>query len=229
MTLRIEARLRRLVPGLLLPLVLMGCASMQPERSIGRELDDANASLSIKSAMLRSEGFALEGVDVEVTEGVALLTGTVPREDDRQMAECLSWSSVAVRAVANELTVGEASGLRDRTRDAWITQRVRGLLLTDRSVRSVNFNVETYHGRVYLLGVARTRGELERASSHAALVDGVDEVISFVRVAGAPSNLPSRGERRAAACAGEPTPALDPDDLAPNSGPQLLGGPEMNP
>jgi osmotically-inducible protein OsmY len=223
---RPQARAHRIVVALIVPLALMACSTIQEERSIGRELDDANASLSIKSSMLRSEGFALEGVDVEVTEGVALLTGTVPREDDRQMAECLSWSSVAVRAVANELTVGPASGFRDRTRDAWITQRVRGLLLSDRSVRSVNFNVETYDGKVYLLGVARTRGELERASAHASLVEGVGEVISFVRVTGMPSNLPSRGERRAAACAGEPTPALDPDDLAPTSEPRLLGGSE---
>ena len=112
--------------------LLAACSTIQPERSSGRELDDANASLSIKSAMLRSEAFALEGVDVEVTEGIALLTGTVPREDDKQMAECLTWSSVAVRAVANEIQVGEAAGFRDRTRDAWITQRVRARLLSDR-------------------------------------------------------------------------------------------------
>ena len=48
--------------------LVAACSTIQPERSIGRELDDANASLSIKSAMLRTEGFALEGVDVEVTE-----------------------------------------------------------------------------------------------------------------------------------------------------------------
>lgn len=211
---------------LLVPLLMTACASVQEERSIGRELDDANASLAIKSAMLRSEGFALQGVDVEVTEGIALLTGTVPREDDRLMAECLTWSSVAVRAVANEVTVGASSGLRDRTRDAWITQRVRGRLLTDRSVRSVNFNVETYAGKVYLLGLARTRGELERASAHAALVEGVSEVVSYVRIVGTPSSLPSRGERRAAACGGESLPSLEPTSNAPNSEPQLIGGPE---
>ena len=216
--------LRALLPACLV--FLSACASVQDERSIGRELDDANASLAIKSAMLRSEGFALEGVDVEVTEGIALLTGTVPREDDSLMAECLTWSSVAVRAVANELTVGPSGGFRDRTRDAWITQRVRGRLLADRSVRSVNFNVEVYAGKVYLLGVARTRGELERASGHAALVEGVVEVVSFVRISGVPSDLPSRGERRAAACGGEALPALEQGAENPNSEPQLMGGPE---
>ena len=217
--------------SLILPLFcalacLSACAAIQPERSIGRELDDTNASLSIKSAMLRAEGFALDGVDVEVTEGIALLTGGVPREDDRMMAECLAWSSVAVRSVANEIEVGATSGFRDRSRDAWITQRVRGRLLSDRSVRSVNFNVETYAGKVYLLGVARSRGELERVSAHAALVGGVVEVISYARIAGVPSEMPSRGERRAQACAGESLPGLESDGSLPNSTPQLLGAPE---
>ncbi|WP_417469202.1 BON domain-containing protein [Maricaulis sp.] len=224
MTARLKASL--LLPLLCLSAILAGCSAIQPERSIGRELDDTNASLSIKAAMLRSEGFALDGVDVEVTEGIALLTGTVPREDDRMMAECLAWSSVAVRSVANEIGVGPSNGLRDRSRDAWITQRVRAQLLSDRDVRSVNFNVETYAGRVYLLGVARSRGELERASAHAALVGGVVEVISYVRVAGVPSDLPSRGERRAEACAGESMPGLDSGGNLPNSTPQLLGAPE---
>ena len=122
----------------------------------------------------------------------------------------------------------EAAGFRDRTRDAWITQRVRARLLSDRNIRSVNFNVEAYGNTVYLLGLARSQAELERASSHAALVDGVTDVISFVQVAGVPTSLPARGERRAAACAGEPNPGLDPDAIAPNSEPELLGGPESN-
>ncbi|WP_417488961.1 BON domain-containing protein [Maricaulis sp.] len=218
-------KLSLLLPCLCVLASLAACSAIQPERSIGRELDDTNASLSIKSAMLRSEGFALNGVDVEVTEGIALLTGSVPRQDDRMMAECLAWSSVAVRTVANEIEVGTSTGLRDRSRDAWITQRVRGHLLSDRNVRSVNFNVETYAGTVYLLGVARSRGELERVSAHAALVGGVVEVVSYVRVAGVPSELPSRGERRAEACAGESMPGLDSEGNPPNSTPQLLGAP----
>lgn len=213
---------------LALPLALAACSTVLPERSIGREIDDTNASASIKLAMLRSEGFALDGVDVEVTEGIALLTGHVPREDDRLMAECLAWSSVAVRNVANELQVGPPSGIRDAARDGGITARVNARLVGDRNVRSINFNVETYDGRVYLLGLARNRGELERATRHASLVGGVSEVIAYVRVAGQPLDLPARGERRAEVCAGQLVPGLEPAEQDPNSGPQLLGGPEVS-
>ncbi|WP_421784633.1 BON domain-containing protein [Hyphobacterium sp.] len=195
--------------SVLLALALAGCAAVQPERSIGRDLDDTNASLSIKAAMTRAEGYALDGVDVEVTDGVALLTGTVPRDEDRRQAECLAWSALAVRAVENEVAVSNAISLRDGARDAWITQQIRGRLLRDRSVRSVNFNVEAENGRVFLLGIARTRGELERAAQHASLVDGVTEVVTLVRVVGEERAPVARGARQAAACGGEAIPSGD--------------------
>ena len=198
----------RLIP-VFLTLTLAACAAVQPERSIGRDIDDTNASLSIKAAMTRAEGYALDGVDVEVTDGLALLTGTAPREEDSRQAECLAWSALAVRAVENEITVANASTLRDGARDSWITQQVRGRLLRDRSVRSVNYNVEAENGRVFLLGVARTRGELERAAQHASLVDGVTDVITFVRVVGEENTSIPRGQRQAAACSGEATPASE--------------------
>ena len=198
---------RRLLFLLLILPAAAACSTIQQERSIGRELDDANASISIKSAMMRVEGYAMEGVDVEVTEGVALLTGTAPREEDRRMAECIAWRSVAVRSVANEINVAPSPGLRDRSRDALISQSVRGRLLRDREIRSVNYNVETYAGTVYLLGVARSRAELDRSTAHASLVDGVDRVVSYVRVANEPSDLPMRGAEREAACAEFNAPA----------------------
>jgi osmotically-inducible protein OsmY len=201
-------------------LVLSGCAAVQPERSFGRGLDDTSASLSIKSAMLRAEGYVLQGIDVEVTEGIALLTGTAPREDDRLMAECLAWSALAVRAVQNEVSVSASPEFQDRSRDAWISQRVSSRLLRDVSVRSVNYNVETHAGTVYLLGVARTRGELERAAAQAALVDGVVEVITYVRVVGETRETIARGERQASACGGDAVPAMERGD-------ELLGAPDM--
>ncbi|MCW5724546.1 MAG: BON domain-containing protein [Maricaulaceae bacterium] len=205
----------RLAAAAALALTLSACAAVQQERSVGRSIDDANANIAIRAAMMRAEDHDLTGVRVDVSQGVALLAGTTPREEDRLMAECLAWSSVAVRTVQNEITVDGPPTFGDRSRDVWITQRVRGRLLRDRSVRLINFNVETFNGVVYLMGVARTRGELERAASHAGLVDGVERVVTYVRVLGEDEEPISRGERRAQICGAEPVaPPLDmPQDL----------------
>ena len=191
--------------GLSLGLALSACASVEPGRSVGRELDDQNASLSIKSAMLRAEDHRLIGVDVEVTEGVALLTGQVEDASARIYAECLAWSAPSVRQVANEIGIGdEIDSTSNRTRDAWMSQKVRARLLADRDVRSVNYNVETRNGTVYLLGYARTSAERDRAQAQALSVDGVDDVIVYVRTGDENTAEPLRGARRAQMCTSSP-------------------------
>ena len=181
-------------------MLLCACAVTQPGRSIGREIDDQSASLAIKSAMLRAEGYALGGIDVEVTEGVALLSGTAPREEDATYAECLAWSAQSVRTVANEIDVGGGRGVAGSARDGWITQQIRARLLSDRAVRSTNFNVETRAGVVHLLGFARTADERDRAAAHASLVEGVERVLVYVHVQGDSPELEPRGARRAELC-----------------------------
>jgi osmotically-inducible protein OsmY len=48
-------------------------------------------------------------------------------------------------------------------------------------VRAINVNIETYHGSVYLMGLARTDAELRRAAEIASYVPGVQRVVSFMR------------------------------------------------
>lgn len=74
--------------------------------------------------MLWFEGFVLEGVDVEVIEGIVLLMGMVLCEDDKQMVECLIWFFVVVCVVVNEIQVGEVVGFCDCMCDVWIIQCV---------------------------------------------------------------------------------------------------------
>jgi osmotically-inducible protein OsmY len=183
-----------------LSLALTSCAAFQPGRSVGRQVDDFNASLSLKSSMLRAEGYALNGVDVEITEGVALLTGHAPRAEDRVYAECLAWSVQSVRSVSNQIEVGGRRGFANATRDGWITQQIRSRLASDSNIRSLNFNIETHSGVVYLLGFARDSAESERAAAHAALVDGVERVVVLTRSPDEALELPARGAQQAEAC-----------------------------
>jgi len=181
-------------------LILSGCAAFEPGRSVGRQIDDFNAVTSLKSSMLRSEGYVLGGVDVELTEGVALLSGTVPRDEDRLYAECLAWSAQGVRSVSNQINVGHGRGFNQASRDAWMTQQIRARLASDRTIRSVNYNIETHQGVVYLLGFARNSDERDRAAAHIALIDGVERVVVLVRAPEDELDLPDRGRRQAETC-----------------------------
>lgn len=183
-------------------LAVSGCAAVQPERSFGRDLDDQTASIAIKNDMLRATDFWLGGVDVEVTDGLALLAGTVPRERDRRFAECLAWNPSGVRDVANELEIAESESARDYMTNGWISQRIDAGLLADRTVRSSNINVEVHDGVAHLLGVARTEAERERAADIAAGVRGVERVVVHLRLVDETPDFSGRAAARDRACEG---------------------------
>lgn len=173
-------------------LVLAGCApavigggavvatSVAQERSTMDALNDNAIELSIANALLDHSRRLYGDVAVKVTEGRVVLAGTVPTREDKVTATRIAWETEGVTAVADELTVGEGGGAKGYLRDARISNTLRLKLLTDTKVSSVNYNVETVDGVVYLTGLARSKKELERAAWHARRVDGVKRVVSHV-------------------------------------------------
>lgn len=159
----------------------VGIAAGQ-ERTIGRAIDDATASQEVKLKLLNREGMDMRAVDVEVAEGLVLLSGRVATPEERVEAERIAWDVDRVSAVSNEIVVSGPDGLRRNLQDEWITARVRGRLVGDRTVQSINYNIETHNGVVFLMGVAQGREELDIATRLASTVPGVTRVVSYVRL-----------------------------------------------
>ncbi len=157
----------------------VGLAAVQ-ERTMGEAVDDATASNEIKAKLLSEGGYG--EVDVEVANGLALLSGRVASPEMRVRAEDIAWSSSRVVDVANEIVIEEPGGFFANASDELITARVRSSLIAARDVKSLNFNIETYDGVVYLMGIARSQSELEEAAERASVVRGVQRVVSYVRV-----------------------------------------------
>ena len=57
-------------------------------------------------------------------------------------------------------------------------------MLRDRDISDVNYTVETVNGIVYLMGIARSRPALDKVTTHARNIAGVQKVISHVRLSG---------------------------------------------
>ncbi|MEL7129983.1 MAG: BON domain-containing protein [Pseudomonadota bacterium] len=160
---------------------LSGCA-LVTSQTLGESLDDATNSGEIKSKLLARGGYG--EVDVEIVDGLVLLSGRVISPELRVKAEEIAWSSSRTRNVANEIQIEPPGGFRANVSDTWISTKVRSALTTARAVRGINYNIETYNGIVYLMGTARTQAELEAAATKASRVRGVREVVSYVKVRG---------------------------------------------
>jgi len=159
----------------------VGINSIQ-EKTLGEAVDDATTSSEIKAKLLNESGARFGEVDVEVANGLVLLSGRVNAPEDRTYAEGIAWSASRTQDVANEIRIEPPGGFFANVSDEIITGRVRARLLGSSKVKSVNINVETYSGVVYLMGIARSAEELRSAAEEASVVGGVKQVVSYIRV-----------------------------------------------
>lgn len=169
---------------------ISGCAvttaGVKPgdERNFVRSVRDVTAGRAIKARMKRAEGFKLGGVNVDVAEGIVLLAGNVQRPEDKIEAERIAWSAPNIVKVGNEILLKEKQSVIRNTKDGILQQAVRTRLTADSHVKGRNISLEVHDGIVYLLGVARTPQELERAAHIASTTKGTREVVSYVKVVG---------------------------------------------
>ncbi|MBI3517002.1 MAG: BON domain-containing protein [Proteobacteria bacterium] len=200
-------------------LALTGAASAgiaaSEERGLGGALADTRIRTDINSKWLNASMDMLQKLELTVQEGRVLLTGTVPDPEMRVEAVKLVWQVEGVREVINEIKVGEGSGAGDYARDVWITTQLRSSLLFDRAIQSVNYSIDAVDGVVYLMGVAQSQAELDRATNYARNLRYVKRVVSYVRIKDRPApagtTTQATGQPGAPPGAAAPMPAPAPD------------------
>ena len=92
--------------------------------------------------------------------------------------EIASEASTRVRRIHDELEVTGNTSIISRGNDAWISTRVRAVLLTNNTVADANIRVVTENGAVYLMGVV----DREQGDQAAALISDIGGVTRVVKV-----------------------------------------------
>lgn len=115
-------------------------------------------------------------------EGRLLLMGRVPTEEMQDEAVSLAWQVPGVKAVINELSVGEDYGVGQKMKDSLVESKLETMLFFKGNISSRNYQVYVYNGIVYLTGIAINREELNTVIDTARSVSGVEKVLSYVRI-----------------------------------------------
>ncbi|MGH7096144.1 MAG: BON domain-containing protein [Stellaceae bacterium] len=188
------------------------------ERGVTGTVDDLTLGNHIAAAWLNANPPLPGNLTATVYGGRALLTGTVSLPQTKARAGAIARSIAGVRAVYNEIAVGPGETTWEAARDAWISTRLRSALVLDSGVRSMNYNIETVDGSVYLIGSARDRTELARVIRSARYLPGVKRVVSFIEIrpgepalaqAPSPQPVPPQPAPLVANPPAVPTPAVE--------------------
>ena len=150
------------------------------DRTIGEFVDDALIKTIIKNTYFDQSGNLFFNVDVEVSQGRVLLTGTVENMDLKIEATRIAWGVEDVKTVINELQISNSDNIFNFADDLVISTKVSGRLILEEEVNSLNYNIETVNKVVYIIGIANSDEEQKKVIDIASNVYGVEGVIDYI-------------------------------------------------
>lgn len=162
------------------PLVLgsaaVGTALVATDRrTSGAQLEDEG--IELRAANRLADALGGRGhLNVTSYNRQVLLTGEVPTEQDRLMAEQVLAKVDNVRSVVNELGVMGNATIGQRSSDTLVTGQVKAALVDSRDLYPSSIKVVTERGTVFLMGRLTAR-EQTRATEVVRGVNGVQKVI----------------------------------------------------
>jgi len=117
-------------------------------------------------------------INVTSYNGVVLLSGEALSRALRDQAVDTIRNLKGVRLVHNEIRIADLTGFQSRTRDSWITSKIKARMLATKGFPSSRVKVVTEAGTVFLMGlVNRELGT--QAAEIARRIDGVKRVVKL--------------------------------------------------
>lgn len=165
------------VPAALLVGATAGGAIVYDKRSMKTIMHDndakAQAEINIRdTAELQKESH----ISVAVFNQVMLLVGQVATNEQRDLVSQRVASVKYVSRVYNEITVQPPTSFAQRSKDSWITTKVRTAMLAKSGLGSTQIKVVTEDSVVYLMGIV-SPNQADLAADVARHVDDVKRVV----------------------------------------------------
>jgi osmotically-inducible protein OsmY len=174
------ASLSACAPLILGGAVVGGAMVATDRRTTGAQVDDETIELKANNRMDEAFGDRAR-VSTTSYNRMVLLTGEVPTDADKTIAEQAVARIDNVKSVVNEITVGPINTFSEKSKDTFITTKVKASLIDAKDLFANSIKVVTHRGTVYLMGRLTGR-EANRATEVARGVSGVVKVVRVFEI-----------------------------------------------
>lgn len=228
--------LKRFTITLLCAASLTGCASFisggtgtapvgtnSGERSLGQIFIDSSIKRTANINLYKLDPrFKQSRINTESFHSNVLLTGQVPDQHLKQLAEDNVRSMSDVKAVHNYITVGDKVGYNTIMQDASVTANTRGLLMKAPVVSDSKVLVHTENGILYIMGrlssaeitdLDNVLQKVGNVSKIVTLIDNIDQASGTVESSAVAT--PMMGSTVTTQPLVETPVAIDPDQPEP--------------
>jgi hyperosmotically inducible periplasmic protein len=141
---------------------------------------DSRIESSAKKSHVFMTYLKADDITIQSKDGAVILTGTVSEESHKSLAQETVAGLPGVKSVDNRLEVKGTPPAMNT--DAWITAKVKTMLLFHRSVSAMT-EVNTTDGIVTLKGKATSQAQKDLTTEYAKDVEGVKDVKNEMTIA----------------------------------------------
>lgn len=114
---------------------------------------------------------------VSVFYGQVLLTGQVPNNQIKQLADSVAKDTRGTTILYNQLIIAGASSELTRMSDSWLSTKVKMHLLGVKDLKTSQIMIVVNNGIVYILGHNLSAPQTRWAANAASKVSGVQKVV----------------------------------------------------
>ena len=149
-------------------------------RSLGTQIDDSIMEKNLITRLTMQEKKYFLSIKTKVLDGRIFITGKVEKPEEKLKITKIAWETSGVRSVRNDIKIKEKFNLKQSAKDALITSQLRAVLIINKTIKSTNYQIDTYKNNIYIYGIARSRDELEMVVDEANSIENVNNVIASI-------------------------------------------------
>ena len=149
-------------------------------RSIGTQIDDNIMQKNLVARMLSKDKKYLISVNTKVLDGRIFITGKVEDPEEKLQITKMAWETKGVRSVKNDIIIKEQFNFKQSAKDLLITSQLRTALIINKSIKSTNYNIDTYKKKIYIYGIAQNKDEQMEVINEAKNIPDIKNVIASI-------------------------------------------------
>ncbi len=149
-------------------------------RSFGTQIDDSIMQQNLRAKLLSADKSFIISVKTKVLDGRIFLTGKVNSVEDKLKLTKLAWEIKGARSVNNDLRIKEEFNFKRSAKDLLITSQLRAALISNKKIKSVNYNIDTYKKKIYIYGIAQNKTERDEITKEAKQILDVEDVVTSI-------------------------------------------------
>ena len=149
-------------------------------RSLGTQIDDSLMQQNLRARLLSEDKSYIISVKTKILDGRIFLTGKVNSVEDKLKITKLAWEIKGARSVKNDLRIKEEFNFKRSAKDLLITSQLRTAMMSNKKIKSVNYNIDTYKKKIYVYGIAQNKTERDEITKEAKQILDVEDVITSI-------------------------------------------------